>query len=243
MSFDGLAPFYRAMEAICAGGKLQRCRAEWLPHIPVPRSILLAGEGHGRSLEACLLRFPSARIVAVDASARMLAQARARLARANLDASRVQFIHANLLEWEPPAEAFDLIVTHFFLDCFPPEQLERVISHLASGATPDARWLVADFQIAPSGPARWRSRCILALLYAFFRLVTRLPARSLVCPDAALERAGFRCHRRRESDWRLLKSEWWQRGGSTVPASVREMRSGQTQRVPVAPLLTLHDSA
>jgi hypothetical protein len=216
MSFDGLAPFYRTMEILCAGKKLQRCRTAWLPEIPSPSSILLAGEGHGRSLEACLRQFPQARIVAVDASTGMLEQARARLAKKNLDASRVEFIHANLLEWIPPRGAFDLIVTHFFLDCFPEDQLAAVVSRLADGARPHAHWLLADFQVAPSGAARWRSQCILAMLYAFFRLVTGLPASRLVCPEAALEREGFRRHRRRETEWKLLTSEWWQR--NTVAA-------------------------
>jgi hypothetical protein len=211
MSFDGLAPFYRTMEILCAGRKLQRCRTAWLPEIPAPRSILLAGEGHGRSLEACLRQFPQAKIVAVDASAGMLEQARAGIGRANLNCSRVEFVQADLLTWNPPSEAFDLIVTHFFLDCFPEDQLAVVVSRLAAGARPDAHWLLADFQVAPSGAARWRSRCILAMLYAFFRLVTGLPASRLVCPEAALERAGFRRHRRREMEWRLLTSEWWQR--------------------------------
>jgi hypothetical protein len=211
MSFDGLAPFYRTMETLCAGRKLQKCRTAWLPEIPAPCSILLAGEGHGRSLEACRRQFPEAKIVAVDASAGMLEQARANLERKGLDSSKVEFVHANLLEWKPPREAFDLIVTHFFLDCFPEDQLAAVVSQLAAGARPDAHWLLADFQVAPSGAARWRSRCILAMLYAFFRLVTGLPASRLVCPEAALERAGFRRHRRRETEWKLLTSEWWQR--------------------------------
>jgi ubiquinone/menaquinone biosynthesis C-methylase UbiE len=209
--FDGIAPFYRAMEAFCAGRKLQRCRTAFLGEIPVPRSILLAGEGHGRSLEACLRQFPRATIIAVDASARMLEAARARLSRAKLDISRVQFIQADLLEWEPPREAFDLIVTHFFLDCFTEGQLAKVVSRLAHGAAPGAQWLVADFQIAASGLARWRSRSILAMLYAFFRIFTRLPASSLAPPEPALEKAGFRRYRREESEWHLLKSEWWRR--------------------------------
>ena len=157
-------------------------------------------------------QFPEAAIVAVDSSARMLDAARNRLTRAGLDPARVQFVQANLLEWAPPPAAFDLIVTHFVLDCFPDDQLAAVVPRLAGAAAPGAQWLLADFQLAPSGPARWRSRCILALLYAFFRVFSRLPASSLGCPNALLEKAGFRLHRRQESEWRLLKSEWWQRG-------------------------------
>ena len=50
MNCDRLAPFYRTMEFLSAGGKLQRCRLEFLAEIPIPRAILLAGEGHGRFL-------------------------------------------------------------------------------------------------------------------------------------------------------------------------------------------------
>ena len=54
MTFDRLAPFYRVMKFFTAGGKLQRCRTAFLGEIPVPRRVLLAGEGHGRSLPASL---------------------------------------------------------------------------------------------------------------------------------------------------------------------------------------------
>ncbi|HWB07391.1 MAG TPA: class I SAM-dependent methyltransferase [Verrucomicrobiales bacterium] len=228
MSFDSLAPFYQTMETVCAGGKLHRCRTAWLPHIPVPRSILLAGEGHGRSLEACLRRFPGAKIVAVDASPRMLAKARDRLKRRKLDTSRVQFVQADLLQWQPAPGTFDLIVTHFFLDCFTADQLAAVIPRLAAAGKPDAQWLLADFQIASSGPARWRSRCIVKLLYTFFRVFARLPASRLVSPGSALQHAGFRLHRRQESEWKLLTSEWWRRENQQEPGLCGgEKESGQ----------------
>lgn len=116
MNFDRLAPFYRAMETLAAGGKLQRCRLAFLGEIPIPRRVLLAGEGHGR-------------------------------------------------------------------------------------------FLVAEGKVAGL-----RSRVILAMLYAFFRLACELKARSLVPPDGEIQKAGFSRHRRITSDWGLLKSEWWRRG-------------------------------
>jgi hypothetical protein len=36
MNFNRLAPFYRAMEVIVAGGKLQRCWVALLGEIPAP---------------------------------------------------------------------------------------------------------------------------------------------------------------------------------------------------------------
>jgi SAM-dependent methyltransferase len=206
MSFDRLAPFYRMMEAIAAGGKLQRCRLAFLGEIPVPQRILLAGEGHGRFLPECARRFPDAEIVVVDASARML-----EIARAKSDSPRVSFIHADALDWQPPPERFDLVVTHFFLDCLTATELAHVVAKFGAAASPRAGWLLADFDHARSGPARWRTRVIVTMLYGFFRVVTGLRARELVSPDRTLENAGFERKARRTYEWGLLKSEWWAR--------------------------------
>ncbi len=209
MSFDTLAPHYRWMESILAGNKLHRCRTAFLDDLPTARNILLLGEGHGRSLVECRRRFPNAHLTCVDASARMLDQARRNLARHKLTTARVAFIHADALHWSPPAASNDLIVTNFFLDCFRAEQVEQIVAHLATAATPEANWLLADFQLPPAGWRRLRSRLIIGSLYTFFRVMTQLPARKLTPPDLFLERAGFRLQRRRESEWGLLHSDWW----------------------------------
>jgi ubiquinone/menaquinone biosynthesis C-methylase UbiE len=76
MNFDHLAPFYRALEFITAGGKMQHCRTCLLGHTPPPCRILLAGEGHGRTLRAVAIQFPEASILALDSSPGMLDVAR-----------------------------------------------------------------------------------------------------------------------------------------------------------------------
>ena len=212
INFDRLAPFYRTMERFTAGGKLQRCRLAFLEEIAVPRNVLLAGEGHGRFLPECVRRFPDARIVVVDSSQRML-----EIARRTVDSPRVEFVRADLLEWQTPLGQFDLIVTNFFLDCFREGELARVVEKLGQFATPAANWLLADFEIAPAGPARWRSRLIVASLYRFFGIVTGLKANSLVPPDRALQAAGFSLHRHESHEWGLLKSEWWRRHSTNKP--------------------------
>ena len=212
MSFDTLAPHYRWMETLLAGDKLHRCRTRFLDDIPTAQNILLMGEGPGRSLVECRRCFPHAQITCVDASARMLDQARHNLARDKLTADRVEFIHADILHWSPPVASSDLIVTNFFLDCFRAEQVEQIVTRLATAATPEANWLLADFQVPRAGWKRLRSRLIIGSLYTFFRVMTRLPASQLTPPDPFLERAGFTLQRRTESDWGLLHSDWWKRG-------------------------------
>lgn len=210
MSFDRLAPHYRWMEAVLAGGKMQRCRVTWLDEVRDCRRVLIVGVGPGRFLEPALREMRGSEFVCVDASAAMLERARG-AAQCTGESTRVSFIHAALPEWEPEGAGFDLIVTHFFLDCFPEPLLSEVVARLAAAAKPDAHWLLSDFQIPARGAARLRARFVLALAYAFFRVTTRLPARRLVAPDDALTRNGFRLQRRSVTDWGLLHSDVWRR--------------------------------
>jgi len=213
MSFDILAPIYRAMERLAAGGKMQKARTDFLEVIPVPRRILTLGEGHGPFLLECCRRFPEASIICVDASQGMMAQAREALKRSGLNDARVQWVHADVLIWEPPVASFDLIVTHFFLDCFTEDQIRTLVPRIGKAADRDATWLMADFQVSPQGGwKRIRSRMILALLYVFFGVMTRVSARRLIAPDPHLQAAGWRLYRRAEYEWGLLKSDWWTAG-------------------------------
>ncbi len=212
MSFDLLAPHYRWMEALCAGGQLQRCRTALLPALSVPQRVLIYGEGNGRFLVELCRRFPNVSVTVVEASAVMIDLARARLQRAGLAGAQVEFIHADALTWQPPAAAFDLIVTCFFLDCFREDQLQRLVPTIAEAATADAQWLHADFQIAPAGLWRVCSRVIVGALYAFFRRVTRLPAHELVNVESHLSAAGFTKWQRREFVLGLLFCDGWKRG-------------------------------
>jgi ubiquinone/menaquinone biosynthesis C-methylase UbiE len=207
-NFDWLAPHYRWMEWLLAGRKLQRCRATFLSTIPPPRRALVVGEGHGPFVAALLKAHPNVHCTCVDASARMLEAAKNRLRAANLSDARVEFIHADILKWNA-ASQYDLIATHFVLDCFRPDQLDRVSTQLASMAAPGANWLLSDFQEPSAGPAKWRARAILEMMYLFFRWATALPASKLTPPDEFLARRGFSLSRRKTFDWGLLHSDLW----------------------------------
>ncbi len=211
--FDLLAPHYRWMEIVLAGEKLQRCRAAFLHSIPAPRRALLIGEGNGRFLTQLLRAWPDTQCICVDSSASMLEKARARIISAGLGVSNVQFTHADILEWTPPSGQFDLIISHFVLDCFRPEQLEGLVARLSKATAPDARWLIADFSEPPSGIAKWRARAILEAMYLFFGFATGLSADHLTVPDTILARSDFLLRERREFDWGLLHSDLWEKGG------------------------------
>jgi ubiquinone/menaquinone biosynthesis C-methylase UbiE len=209
-SFDKLARHYRWMEGVLAGSKIQRCRTAFLQSIPSPQRVLLVGEGNGRFLVELLRVHPKAHCVCVDSSPAMLAEAQARLRASGLGDCDVQFVKADLLDWTPLPGRFDLVVTHFVLDCFEPGQLDRVVAQLAESAAPGAHWLLADFGEPSSGVAKWRARLILDAMYLFFHSVTRIPATQLTAPNEVLKRHGFVLRQQRSFEWGLLHSDLWE---------------------------------
>jgi len=207
MNFDRLAPHYDWMEAVSGGGLLQRARTAWLDELRGCRRILSVGEGHGRFAAACAAQFPAAELTCVEASPGMLARARARN-----PAAPIRWHCADVRDWQP-AGSYDALVTCFFLDCFPPDQLARVVAKLAACAAPDASWLVVDFAVPDRGFARWRARAVHALMYAFFRFAVRLPAQRLTAPDDLLRAHGFQLAGRCGLSRGLLRADLWRRTG------------------------------
>jgi ubiquinone/menaquinone biosynthesis C-methylase UbiE len=207
VNFDRLAPHYDWLEAFTAGNRLQRARVAWLEMLAGRPRILSVGEGHGRFAAAAAARFPAARLTCVEGSPRMLELARRRTGPA---ATRVEWICTDLFAWSP-AEEYDAIVTCFFLDCFPPDQLARAIAKLAGCASAGAIWLVVDFAVPASGLARWRAQAVHALMYGFFRVAGQLPARRLAPPDSLLLQHGFHLAGRQEFDWGLIRADLWRR--------------------------------
>jgi SAM-dependent methyltransferase len=211
MNFNRLAAHYRWMEILFEGGLMQRCRTTFLTQTKNCRRALLVGEGTGRFLAELLRANPQIQITCVEHSSGMITQARERLRRERLDDSRVQFQQMDALHWIPPAEKFDLIATHFFLDCFRAEQLQRLVPHLAQSASADAIWLLTDFRVPAHGWRRARAIVNLAALYAFFKLSTALPASWLTPPDPFLKVAGFELMDRRLANFGFAHADLWRR--------------------------------
>ena len=161
------------------------------------------GDGDGRALAALLAAAPHACVDYIDKSARML-----ELARTRAGTNHVNYRCEDARSAPLPAAEYDLIVTHFFLDCFDETDLDPLIARLARAATPQARWLISEFR-GNGGLVR--------VLYMFFRIATGLRTRRLVDHHPLLKRHGFRLMRREDS-WRgLLASELWVGDAVTSP--------------------------
>jgi ubiquinone/menaquinone biosynthesis C-methylase UbiE len=211
MSFDRLAPHYRKMEAVLAGKILQQSRTAFLSEAAGCRRALLLGEGPGKFLVELLKQNPAIEVHCVEYSAGMIREAQIALRMHNLQNAHVTFEEANALAWKARPNAFDLIVTSFFLDCFTREELQPLIAKIAASATPGARWLVADFRLPERGWTRWRAQALLMLMYGFFRAATNLSASHLTPPEGFLARAGFRCAQRKTWNLGLVESSLWVR--------------------------------
>lgn len=212
MSFGALAPWYRTLEWIAFGDDLQRCRVACLSEIGAPRRALILGEGNGRFLCELLRLHPGVEVDCLDASDQMLRLARKRIERELPErVESVRFLHQDITSWAAPERHYDLVVTHFVLDCFPEVALSGITKKLAHAATDDANWLLADFCIPGNGWARRRARGWLAVMYSFFRLTARIQTTELVDPTPFMQAVGFGLARQLLFRKGMLKSERWRR--------------------------------
>ncbi len=201
MNCDRIAPWYRWFEYAGFGRALERRREAFLDEVADARRVLALGDGDGRALTALLKAAPQACVDYVDVSARML-----ELARARAGTEHVNYRHDDARNVPLLAAHYDLIVTHFFLDCFDATDLALLISRIARSAAPEARWVISEFR--GNG---WLVRA----LYLFFRIGAGLRTRRLVDHHPLLKHQGFRLIRH-EDAWRgLLASELWVRNAVT----------------------------
>ena len=206
MNFDRVAAPYRWLETIVFGDQLQEARVAFLSKIERPRRALVVGEGNGRFLADFVKVHPGAEIDCVEASARML-----EIARRNVGAARVKFVQADIRALALDKNSYDLIVTHFFLDCFSEKTLPPLIDQLADAATAEAHWLIADFCQPAGGWRRRQARALIRSMYFFFRVAAGIEARQLVDYRPLLRAHGFECTDEMILPNEMIRSELWRR--------------------------------
>jgi hypothetical protein len=209
-NFNRLTRVYRWMEFFSFGPWLGLTRRTFLGRLTQSRRALVLGDGDGRFTASLLRANPSVHIDAVDASASMLD---ALLRGAEAHAHRVQIHLADARIWQPPAgivvPPYDLIATHFFLDCLTTKEIRFLAATLRRAVSPSALWVVSDFAIAPGWRGRFIARPVVASLYLSFGLLTGLAVRTLPDHAAALRQAGFTLLDHRSRLGGLLIAELW----------------------------------
>lgn len=204
--FNGVARFYRWMELLTFGPWLQRCRCAFLGDLVVCRRAAVLGDGDGRFTAQLLRANATIEVDAIDASDAML---RALVHRAESHAARVHVHCADARTWQPANPPYDLVVTHFFLDCLSGDEVRSLAERMRIAMLPSGLWVVSEFAIPESAFGQWIARPLVWLLYRAFGLLTGLAIRTLPDHAAALEAAGFTLRQRRSFLCGLLIAELW----------------------------------
>jgi ubiquinone/menaquinone biosynthesis C-methylase UbiE len=210
--FSHLAKIYRWMELFSFGPWLERCRTAFLLDISACRSALVLGDGDGRFTAQLLRKNPFIHVDAVDASPAMLSEL---LRRAGTDSTRVDVHPADARTLNFPGSQYDLIATHFFLDCLTDQEFVALAMRLRFCVAPGALWVVSEFAVPPNLFGKFVARPLIAALYRIFGAMTGLKIRSIPNYPAILLQNGFVLTLKRSLLAGLLVSELW----SATPSS------------------------
>jgi SAM-dependent methyltransferase len=208
--FDRLARLYAWMEFFSFGPWLALTRRSFLDRLTGRRRGLVLGDGDGRFTARLLRANPAIHIDAVDASSAMLETL---LRRAGADGERVNVHRADVREWQlraaVPAMPYDLIATHFFLDCLTTEEVGALAAWVRGAVSGDALWVISEFAVPAGWYGRLVARPLVAGLYFCFGLLTGLGVHALPDHAVALREAGFMLLERRQRLGGLLVAELW----------------------------------
>jgi SAM-dependent methyltransferase len=207
VNFDPVARPYRWMEYLSFGPMLERCRTTYLDQLAGARRALILGDGDGRFLARLLAANPNVTADVVDSSRTML---RILENRTRQNRHRVHLHRADALAWQPHGN-YDLIVTHFFLDCFFPEQLEQLLDRVLPHAQPGARWVISEFAIPANPILALFAGALVGLLYRIFKMLTGLPVHNLPDHTTALRKRGLVLLQTRTYLAGLLCAQLWSR--------------------------------
>lgn len=210
--FDRVAAIYQLGEYLSFGPMLERCRFSFVPELATTSRALVLGDGDGRFLGRLLAAAPQVHAHAVDASPAMLRRLRARATRLGA-AARLTTTCTDIRTFaaSASAETYDLVATHFFLDCLTPDETDALALRLRPHLAPGALWVVSEFEVPEAGRLRAAcSRATISGLYAAFRVLTGLRVRRIPPWRESLARTGFTRRSSRSFLGGLLVAELWQ---------------------------------
>ncbi|HEY0786978.1 MAG TPA: class I SAM-dependent methyltransferase [Acidobacteriaceae bacterium] len=221
--FDRVARLYSWLEYLAFGRQLERCRSAQMPSMLHARHALVLGDGDGRFTTQLLRRNPTVHVVAIDASPAMLALLAARVQRAGASA-RVTLLAGDVVallgSTSPPpplhcapGDRFDLLVSHFLLDCLSPDEVTSLVAGVLPLVVPGTPWVISEF----ATPSPW-TRLVVHVLYRSFRLLASLRVQRIPPYQQALRQQGFvpAAHRRLLGGL-LCSSVWLAPAASSPP--------------------------
>jgi ubiquinone/menaquinone biosynthesis C-methylase UbiE len=191
-NFDSVARAYRWMEYFSFGRMLELCRFHFLVRCSQARHALVLGDGDGRFTARLLASNPTVTVDAVDASPAMLALLRQRAQQSCRNADiRLFTTEADIRRFIPSGKDYDLVVSHFFLDCLTDGEMTALIARISPHMNEAAIWLVSDFAVPAKGWRRLGARMVIRSLYLAFSILTGLQVRKIPNYAKAFDDNGF----------------------------------------------------
>ncbi|HEX8039403.1 MAG TPA: class I SAM-dependent methyltransferase [Chryseosolibacter sp.] len=182
--FNWIARHYDRIARVVFGKAIYNSQISFTARIPSGAKILIVGGGSGAILPRLMSTNPDCSICYVDASSEMLALAADRVSAEQK--SGISFIHGTEHDI-PEGIEFEAVITNFFLDLFPEEDVAFVCAKLFQRLRQGGLWLVSDFVDG----GEWWQRCLLWTMYRFFTVTGTVAASRLPAWQHHLEAAGL----------------------------------------------------
>jgi demethylmenaquinone methyltransferase/2-methoxy-6-polyprenyl-1,4-benzoquinol methylase len=137
--YDAFASLYDLVAHVGSFGKIRASKACQTARLRPGDRVLFAGSGTGEDAVAAARR--GCHVTCVDASARMLARARARARRAG---TWLACVHGDIRS-HAPAAPFDAVCANHLLNVFAEREARDLLARLAGFVRPGGIVMVADF--------------------------------------------------------------------------------------------------
>lgn len=202
VNFSNITPIYDLLGTLAFAGRLHKSQQYMLELYPKSvENILIIGGGTGKFLTEIVSSIKFNELIYIDISPGMIKSARKKIVKNSPDQlSNIEFICGGINNL--PKKDYDLVITHYFLDCLTPESYLKIVEELKNSLKPTGLWSMVDFYNTNQDPLKKR---FISLLYRFFHITCNLPSIQLTDFDSWFNKNMNRLNRK-EFIGGLLKS-------------------------------------
>ena len=169
-TYDALAPYYDFL-SLLLGKSYRESKLLYLDQLKEGDQVLYLGGGTGSNLPEILGRIgPDGSVHYIEASCQMIKKAKKRVTPEQR--SSIVFLHQSEFS-KIPEHTYDVVLTQFFLDILPEDEIEKLFKELDKRVSPNTRWVFLDF--FPVAGRKW----LIKIMIWFFRLSTGNPRKDL----------------------------------------------------------------
>ncbi|MDB5272566.1 MAG: class SAM-dependent methyltransferase [Chitinophagaceae bacterium] len=170
-AFDRIAFAYDFLARLVFGNSIKDAQCVFLDQIPSGSRVLIIGGGTGWIIPKLFQAVDIRELVYLEASEQMIRLSKSK----NKDNPLVTFIQGTEQDLSALGK-FDVVLTFFFLDLFPPASYTMLGSTIHQSLNTGGLWVISDFKYGLQ--KRWQ-RLLLRSMYVFFKLICRIPAKQL----------------------------------------------------------------